>query len=177
MPPILRLHLVDVEEDAELTQDPKALVEKARRSGGDDKSMTFGAKQFFHAKTVRPLTVDLSRGAFFCLFPLVRSRLICMTLMMMLGVKVPVRVNRELRQSPEHGSTRHVEIDISGVPELQYRTADNLSICPRAPDDIVQALVCASCLPCMPDGAGVLLFHCGGVAAEASPRFSPRFCL
>lgn len=80
----------------------------------------------------------------------------------MLGdVKVPVRVNRELRQSAEHGSTRHVEIDISGVPELRYRTADNLSISPRAPDSIVQELVRSRASPPLPacPAAGRLLLR------------------
>ncbi|CEM29176.1 unnamed protein product [Vitrella brassicaformis CCMP3155] len=52
-----------------------------------------------------------------------------------------VVVDRELRQQPdpEEGlSTHHVEVDISGCPELSYVTADNLDILPENPPELVQ---------------------------------------
>ena len=84
MPPILRLRLVDVDDMDDM--DQQELVDKARLSGGDEKTQTFGAKNFYHARTV------------------------------------PVIANREVRASNEHGSTRHIEIDISDADHVKYTT-------------------------------------------------------
>jgi len=44
----------------------------------------------------------------------------------------PVHVSRELCQdTSDGGSTLHVEVDIAKIPQLKYRTADNLGVCPR----------------------------------------------
>lgn len=107
--PQLKLKLISVRTsdlDLDKTQSEiQSLINYARcRYGPNDKQHSFGAKPFYHAKTV------------------------------------PVVVNRELRKSNEHGSTCHIEIDISQESTLHYQTADNLSVCPRASDDLVTEL-------------------------------------
>eukprot|EP00937_MAST-01D_sp_MAST-1D-sp2_P003992 g3992.t1 len=59
------------------------------------------------------------------------------------AVAARVTANRELRQSTEDGSTRHLEIDVSGAeaaPLARYRTADNLAILPENPPAAVHAV-------------------------------------
>lgn len=53
------------------------------------------------------------------------------------SVAAKVTVNRELRRDLGGGSTRHIELDIAGTG-LSYVTADNLAVCPRNPQDVVE---------------------------------------
>ncbi|GAB5369942.1 hypothetical protein AAMO2058_001449400 [Amorphochlora amoebiformis] len=41
-----------------------------------------------------------------------------------------IKVNRELRQKTNRGSTKHIEFEISDL-SVNYSTADNLGVCPR----------------------------------------------
>jgi NADPH-ferrihemoprotein reductase len=53
-----------------------------------------------------------------------------------LATDCPVTVNRELRQSTDGGSTKHIEVDIS-KSFLKYQTADNLAVLPENKPEIV----------------------------------------
>lgn len=51
--------------------------------------------------------------------------------------EIKVVANRELRQTSELGSTRHVELDVKGTRLQSYHTADNLGIIPcNRPNDV-----------------------------------------
>lgn len=53
--------------------------------------------------------------------------------------EVPVVTNRELRTPLDGGSTRHIEVDLSGT-NLQYTTADNLAVLPENATTVVEAV-------------------------------------
>jgi len=56
------------------------------------------------------------------------------------AVDCPVVAVRELRTELDEGSTKHVEIDLSSVPELSYCTADNLGVLPVNDESIVESV-------------------------------------
>jgi len=56
------------------------------------------------------------------------------------AVECPVTVNRELHQKSDPGSTKHIEIDVSGAKDFSYHTADNLGVLPVNNMDVVEAV-------------------------------------
>merc|ERR1719330_1867344 len=55
--------------------------------------------------------------------------------------EAPVRSERELRQVADFQvgkSAKHLDVDVSSVPHLDWKTADNLEILPRNTDEIVE---------------------------------------
>lgn len=55
--------------------------------------------------------------------------------------QAPVLVERELRQVTDKAlgkTAKHIDFDVKSIPSLNWKTADNLEVLPRNPDDLVE---------------------------------------
>jgi NADPH-ferrihemoprotein reductase len=59
------------------------------------------------------------------------------------AVECSATVVKELRNSNDGGSTKHIELDITNTEDLTYHTADNLGVIPLNPDETVYAVAIA----------------------------------